>query len=284
MKYDTDSNLEEILARYRRTLDLLRDFGIRLPDSSRLCVYHKRMASTLSQQGQQLVLKGQQADQILFDSREMDEISLIVENLQTNPTATELAKLQVMVGGSENPDSDHTTKARDTQFELFLYAAFRNAGAIVNLEEPDLIVSSEGIVFPIAAKRPTSRERIDDKLRRAVSQLERSDRLGVAALSLDQVIRPREAILSVPDRDSLGPSVQLEMHKFLSSNLRTIVKRVRNKPLAALLFVLRSPARAQDTNLSLLGSALNLAPIDALEQPGAEVVTVLQKLLLKFDL
>jgi hypothetical protein len=242
------------------------------------------MASTLSQQGQQLVLKGQQADQILFDSREMDEISLIVESLQTNPTATELAKLQVIVGGSENPDSDETTKARDTQFELFLYAAFRKAGAIAQLEEPDLIVSSENIIFPVAAKRPTSRERLDDRLRRAVSQLERSDQLGVAALSLDQVIRPREQILSVTDRNSLGPSVQLEMHKFLSSNFRTIIKRVRNKPLAALLFVLRSPARAQDTNLSLLGSSLNLAPIVDSGQPGAEVVTVLQKLLLRFDL
>lgn len=283
MQYDTDGNLDSLLVQYRKALDRLRSFGVRLPNSSRFCIYDKRMSSTLSQQGEELVLMGDQADQFLFDYREIDEVIFIVESFQTDPTDKELRKLQAIVGGSDNPDDDVTTLARDTQFELFLYTAFRKFGASAQLEEPDLLVSSKGVVFPVAAKRPTSIERLDDKLRRASSQIDRSNQLGVAAISLDQVIRPREKILRVTNRNSLGQSVKTQMDTFIAYNIRTILKRVQNKPLVAILFVLRTPARTQDTNLSMIGSIAGLAQLVAPGQPGIEIFYTLKDLVDKFN-
>lgn len=278
MQRDETGSFDDVLAKYRCTLDRMRAFGVRIPESSRLRSYEKRTALLLLQRGDLLTVPAEVADQLLFDYREMDELNAIIESFPKGPSTPELARLQLLAGGLDTPDSAESTKARDTQFELFLRAVFRGAGATVVMGSPDLEVSLGDVRFPVEAKRPASFRRFDDRLRSAMSQLEQLGRPGVAALSLDQVIRPRDTFLSVKDHASLAEAVKGLVDQFVEQNLGGILRRIQGKRVAALLFVLRMPARARDSQLTLLGTYLLPVAVVPPGRPGSEVVTTMERL------
>jgi hypothetical protein len=280
MRHDEEGSFDETLTKYKHALEKLASFGIRISGASRLRGYQRRIETFLKQPGDLLSVSAIDSDKILFDFREMDELILIIESFTDNPTSTELDRLRLLPGGTENPDDESTTKARDAQFELFLRAMFAQAKIGIEMGSPDLLLSDGQITFPIEAKRPGSSRRFDDRLREAIKQLQHQERCGVIAISLDLVIRPRGRYLVVRDHTYLAPAVSKLVTDYLRVNLRRIVKRLRKKSkVSALLFILRIPARLSDTNLTLLGSNIDTEPISGPDQPGYEVVQALWKIL-----
>ena len=254
-RHDETATFEQALQDYRAALERLEAFGLRVSGSSRLRSYERRLAALPTDPGIPIPLV--LADQLLFDLREIDEVILIVGSFDGMPTPEERHRLSVMVGGHENPDRDGSGQARDAQFELFLRAALKRGGGEVILGSPDLLSVLEKGQVPMEAKRPTSQARLDDRLRGAVHQLERHGSPGLVALSLDHVIRPRGGYLGIRSADELGPAVDALMQDFVRGNLRRAARRVKGKPVAGILFVFRTPARAVDTNMSLIGSSFH---------------------------
>ena len=95
-----------------------------------------------------------------------------------------LGMLQDALGGAESPDGDRHTKARDTEFELYVASVLALAGATVRFCEPDLKVVVPGGAAGIACKRLTSRkaDKLATRLRGAALQIERSGRPGYVAV------------------------------------------------------------------------------------------------------
>lgn len=280
MKFDEVGSFDETLAEYKHALEKLASFGIKIPKSSRLRTYQKRIESLLKQPGDLLRVSQAESDKMPFDFREMDELIFIINSFTDEPTSQELERLRLLPGGTENPDDETSAKARDAQFELFLRAMFIQAKFRIEMGAPDLLLSDGHSTFPIEAKRPGSHRRFEDRLRDAVNQLQRQKSWGIAAISLDHVIRPRRGYLAVREHKYLAGAVARFMHCYLEANLRSIGKRLMGKSyVSALLFILRIPAKVHDTNLTLLGSNVHIEPISEANQPGYEVVKALLQIL-----
>lgn len=280
MRHDEAGSFDETLTKYKHALEKLASFGIRISGASRLRGYQRRIEAFLKQPGDLLLVSAANRDKILFDFREMDELILITESFTDNPTSTELERLRLLPGGTENPDDESSAKARDAQFELFLRAMFVQANIGIEMGSPDLLVSDGQVTFPIEAKRPGSSRRFDDLLRKAINQLQRQESYGVIAISLDHVIRPRGGYLVVRDHTYLAPAVAELVADYIRANLRRIGKRLRGKSkVSALLFILRIPARVSGTNLTLLGSNIHTEPLSEPGLPDYEVVQALLKII-----
>jgi len=280
MKYDEVGSFDETLTKYKHALEKLASFGIRISKSPRLRTYQKRIETILKQPGDLLLMSLADSDKILFDFREMDELIFIIESFTNEPTSTELERLRLLPGGTENPDDEISAKARNAQFELFLRAMFIQAKVGIEMGSPDLLLSDGQVTFPIEAKRPGSSRRFDDRLRDAINQLQCQKSWGVVAISLDHVIRPRGGYLVVRKHKYLAGAVLRLVNSYLKANLRNIGKRLLGKSnVSALLFTLRIPAKVLDTNLTLLGSNVHTVPVSEADQPGYEVVKALLQIL-----
>ncbi len=267
-RIDEDGSLDETLTIYKQALEKLRSFGVKIPDQSRLISYQRGFEEVLRQQGDLLFSSEEDAARILFDFREMDELINIVESFGGEPSSSELQRLRLLPEGTDYPDHGTSTRARDAQYELFLRAMYSRSGLDIQMGSPDLLLSDGRIIIPIEAKRPNSPSRLDDRLREAVHQIENQERFGVIAISLDQVIRPRGGFLVVEDQSKLASAVGGLVRAYMLENTRGIAGRVRDKPkVTAILFTFRTPARAANTNLTLLGSNIVVAP---LSEPGLQ--------------
>lgn len=280
MRHDEEGSFDETLTKYKHALEKFASFGIRISGASRLCGYQRRIEAFLKQPGDLLKVSVADRDKILFDFREMDELILIMESFTDNPTSTELERLRLLPGGTENPDDESSAKAREAQFELFLRAMFAQAKIGIEMGSPDLLLSDGQITFPIEAKRPSSSRRFDDRLREAIKQLQHQERCGVIAISLDRIIRPRGGYLVVRDHTYLAPAAAQLVSNYIKVNLRRMAKRVRKKSkVSVLLFTFRTPARVSDTNLTLLGSSIHTEPLSEPGLPNYEVLQALLKIL-----
>jgi hypothetical protein len=238
------------------------------------------METILEQHGNLLSVSEADMYKILFDFREMDELILIIESFTIEPTQAELERLHLLPGGTENPDDDGFAKARNAQFELFLRAMFAQAKIGIKMGSPDLLISDGQVAFPIEAKRPSSPRRFDDRLRDAITQIQGQNACGVVAISLDHVIRPPRSHLGVRDQNYASAAAAKLVGAYCQTNLRRIIARLRGKDkVAALLFILRIPARVLETNLTVLGSNVNIAPVVGPGQSGYDLVLSLLKIL-----
>jgi hypothetical protein len=100
---------------------------------------------------------------------------------------------------------DENQKNRDGRniwFELALAAEWKLRGASVRLEEPDMRLIRDGILFLVACKRPANERSIDANLRAAIKQLQAnldtmpSGTFGVAAISLNCIFNPGDKVFS----------------------------------------------------------------------------------------
>lgn len=220
---DEYNTFADQLRRYETALDRLIALDLRIAQSSRLNAYLRRLRQVTNDPSPYVDLA--LADQLTFDLREIDELIEIVEAVPQAPTPAELDRLRLVQKGHENPDEPTADKARDAQYELYLRAVFGKGGLQVEFREPDLVVAVAGREVHIAAKRPTSLARFDDRFRDAIDQIERCPPPGVVAISLDRVIRPRKGLLAVPSMAALQPAES----RFASEET---LSRVRSRTLS----------------------------------------------------
>jgi hypothetical protein len=243
------------LQRYEGTLNRLNKLGLRIARSSRLYAYLRRLTQVTNDPNP--FIPQALADQLTFDLREIDELIEIVEAVSDEPSPGELELLRLVQKGHESPDGTTTDKARDAQYELYLRAIFKKGGLEVAFREPDLVMTITGRKVHIAAKRPSSLSRLDDRLRDANGQVELHPAPGLVAISLDRIIRPRNGLLAVADMAALQPAVKDLVELFFYDNARSIARRVAGRRLAGVFFTTRLPGRTMATNHSVLGTSLH---------------------------
>jgi hypothetical protein len=98
-------------------------------------------------------------------------------------------KLEDMLGGSDLPEWDSNSVARDTQFELYAGAMLSMGGLPVVLAEPDLRVLIAGQDLGLAAKRVKAAKQLRKRVSGAVRQIRRSGRRGFVVVCVDLLVR-----------------------------------------------------------------------------------------------
>ena len=255
-------SFEEQLARYRTALSRLVQFGISVPDSSRLRGYEKRLRWITEEAGPYVTQFD--ADHIAFDLREIDEVSAILESMDEVPSQAALRLLRLLPKGKELPDEEKDSRVRDAQYELYLYSVLSSGGVNVALEEPDLVVTTDVGRVQIAAKRPISSRRFDDRLRSAIRQVEIKRDPAVIALSLDHLIRPVNSLLAVPSPSVINHVIESLVSSFVRSQSAAIARRVGHRGVGALFFTARLPGRTVPDNVSFTATHLHVERVNAL--------------------
>lgn len=94
-------------------------------------------------------------------------------------------KLQVMLGGADKEGEDRNSKARDTQFELYVASNFMMGGVPIKFGEPDLHIYYGDELVGVAIKRLKSPQKLIRRVKEAVKQIVKSGRRGFIAANLD---------------------------------------------------------------------------------------------------
>jgi len=77
--------------------------------------------------------------------------------------------------------------AKDIAFEIYTLADFEKAGFNAKFEEPDIIFQYNGREFSVACKFAHSAKNLHKLIRKAVKQVEQSNKSGLIALCIDEI-------------------------------------------------------------------------------------------------
>jgi hypothetical protein len=141
----------------------------------------------------------------LFEVMEMLEI---VRAFSNDSSQVLRDKLERALGGTVSPldEQPRNSEARNTMFELFLAACWKNGGATVELGEPDIRLAFGEMVFLVECKRPFSAASVKANIEGAARQLKSALEgqsgaysFGMIAISLDRVFSPGNRLCCAPD-------------------------------------------------------------------------------------
>jgi hypothetical protein len=142
----------------------------------------------------------------LFEALEVLQIFRAFSN-DTSPLLKE--KLSRALSGPVSPleEQPKNSAARNAMFELALAAGWKNAGAIVQLGEPDICLTLGAATFVVECKRPFSstsvRRNIEDaagQLRRALDAPGQTGSFGIVAVSVSRVFSPSNLMCATKDQ------------------------------------------------------------------------------------
>lgn len=266
MRVDEYNSHSSQLQRYREALRTLEERGVRIADGCRLRTYEKRL--------NQLICDPRPAVEVelvyaaSFDLREIDEITEIIKYLPPALDSTVLDLLRKLGSGSDHPDDETSAPAREAQYELYLGAVFRRAGIPTRHGVPDLIAHWRNQDYFVEAKRPASPKKLDDRLRSAIHQARKLPRPGIIAICADQLIRPKNTLMTVKTFNDLSPAVDELLTEFKLRNTQVLRGRLASEQsVAAILWTARIPARISVTGHSSLGTAIQLDQVTMVRTP-----------------
>ncbi len=139
-------------------------------------------------------------------------------------------------------ESSNNTKARDTTFELSLFAFLRARNLNIKLcdPNPDLQLVSDNFTYNIECKRPHSLKSLEDHIKKAVKQLKKSAGNNVVptiALSLEQVLLGGDLILDSRDEISASNFLNATLFTFLQENNKLLGKICGDEPCLVLYYL-----------------------------------------------
>lgn len=259
MRVDEYNDFSSLLARYRHAILIIEDIGVRISSSSRWCKYERLLHRVL--EDPRPAIEEDTVFALAFYLREIDEIIEIVNHLPNPSDSGTINLLGKLIGGSELPDKETSSAAREAQYELYLGAVLRSAGITAHHGAPDLTATWRGQDFFIEAKRPSSAARFEDRLRSAIHQIRKLPSPGVIAFSLDQVVRSSGHLLSFRRFEDVALKVAQLVQKFVQVNALLWRKRLIGEQVAAILMTARIPGRLIPSGHLVLGSNLHVEPL-----------------------
>ena len=101
-------------------------------------------------------------------------------------------KVQLLVKDAPLPQDDCAdTLGRNTQSELYVAAICNAAGLRPSLDEPDVVVETNGVPYGLAVKRLKSLRQLNKRFPQAVDQIERSGMPGFVVLDVVLALNPK---------------------------------------------------------------------------------------------
>lgn len=157
-------------------------------------------------------LSHEEYDEFIFVVREVDELLWVWKGIRRMPAVGVQGKLQEVLGGAPiSRDDSQQSKARNSLVELRTASYFMQYGLPVDVSgDADVVVDlgNRGVLF-CECKRPLSRKKVHDNLKKAVKQLERRfagagrPSYGIVVLDVGRIVNPHQGLSVGVDAASL---------------------------------------------------------------------------------
>ena len=154
-------------------------------------------------------------------------------------------KLRALLHGTLELSRDLDSRARDEQFEVFVWALLELAGlGLVTAEEPDFVVSSRRSRIGVAVKRLSSSTSLSRHVKKAAKQMSRHGvDVGILAINVDVPLRRHDGdrdkyISSIPEQVELLLSKITRDHRIEAVVVVGAIPRVAQNGLPSLNYVL----------------------------------------------
>lgn len=174
------------------------------------------------------------------------EICKIIDAIENSTHDTKLIreKLIYISKGTYllSEETSNNTKARDTCFELSLFAFLKAKGLNIKLSDPnpDIQFKSDKFIYNIECKRPYSLKSLENHIKKAFKQLDKSkgtNTIPTIALSLEQALLGGDLILDSRDEVSASKFLDATLFTFLQQNNNLLGKIFRNQPCLILYYL-----------------------------------------------
>lgn len=173
------------------------------------------------------------------------EICHILDAIEKVRISSELVKekLDYLAQGTYllSEETLQNTAARNTQFELSLFAFFHEKGVDAKLcsPNPDISVTTKSFTYNIECKRPFSLDTVERNMRKAVKQLRKSygnNTIPTFALSLDHIASRKDIILDADTELSALRSLEKVTTLYSQQNLPMVRKIFDHEPCVILYY------------------------------------------------
>lgn len=133
------------------------------------------------------------------------------------------------------------SQGKDALWELELLSFLRRNGAKAWLQEPDIVVSLDGIDYPIACKKVNSEANVIDQVRKGCKQLSSFGVGGIVALNIDALV-PDNTVLRGQTDQLAGGVLRKLTEDFLDRNILKLQEAIAGEKCDAMIFSVTSPA------------------------------------------
>lgn len=197
--------------------DRLAEFGIRIPPGNRL-QRAKTLLENVNASSAAFTVANDLLDRVTEAQWTIIELYIITRSLGSPTRSLDVRisrKLEEMLSGSDSYVDDRNPLARNTQFELYVAAAFTMGDVPVTLGEPDLLFDYLGTQCGLAAKRVRSIRQAPRRANEAANQLRAAGLRGVVAVNVDVLLKGGESApdptMTFPERLEVVQQIEARM-------------------------------------------------------------------------
>lgn len=238
----------------------IEEFGVAVKRNSRLDQYRKdlaELASSKSESDKRVIARWS------FAAIEADEVIAIAEVLSKYPDETALAKLAAIAKGRYKRGTDGNQIARNTQFELFVWALLKQSKLPIKFGDPmkgeaDFVVMAMGQELQLEAKRLNSEKNLGSTVRKARKHFS-STRPGVVCMSIDHAAFGEDGVIGLE-----GNETHIDATKYHNRLITAFYERRRgeienrlgvNEACVGMMLFSRIPTLSKRTSSMMVSNA-----------------------------
>lgn len=184
----------------------------------------------------------------------VDSLCDSVVKLSQQPSAEFLRILDLVLSNDISQDYK-PSQSKDFLYELQVASWFKDAGFAIDIAEPDLRISGNGLSteLGIACKYPSSEKKLNDRISEGYEQITRQGLSGFVAVGMDLlVMKEMERFIQFPEsEEAILGGVSGELEQWVNKTIKRRAGVPGRAPLDGALFSLRmggvatNPARLQ---------------------------------------
>lgn len=237
----TTSSFEDDLREIQEVYAQFSRLGVSTVPSSRINAYRDAFES-LKRAKDERRLDHPLAVRVLQTLMEFAQLKTIIKAAMASPNraAWEEQLRKLVSGPSAHVAGSKHSPAHNFQFESFVAAVCELSGYEIGFAEPDVVVRDDSCAFGIAAKRPSSKRRIEKNCRKAANQIIRSGLPGLIALDITPSVYPDQCI-NTNDLAGATLFVQSAVNNFTADNHRMFCDVCSDDAVIGVLVCLHLP-------------------------------------------
>ena len=148
----------------------------------------------------------------LFSALQLRRLIEAVDAVANEPASPRL--LSELLDGTLDLLIRTRSKAKDTLWEIELLCTLRTNGVATEIGEPDLLLAASSDQVGVACKKIYSATHFSKTLSVAVKQIQRSLKLGIVAINIDDLM-PADSILKAPSEDMAANILNARVSEFM---------------------------------------------------------------------
>jgi hypothetical protein len=177
---------------------------------------------------------------VLEAVRDLQLLAFIFDHVNSDRSSEEFrSKLHTLVKDAALPqDSPHESKGRDAQCELHVAAVCANAGLQPSFAEPDIRCQLNGQAYGIAVKRLKSYDMLEERIKYAARQLERTGLQGCIVADISVALNRKNERMSIQvDARTYATAAKLAMERFAKAHFAKFGEWTAGTPVQGVVVV-----------------------------------------------